>query len=819
MLRIVSLRRQTIAVLALIAGLPLAASCSDEPLPSGGTTAASTTGAGGQGVPGVEAHFELPASGAPAFLDVPFPTDLYRDASGRVGDIPGIDAFIPRSGSFLVSAFSSLDGFGTSAGALFRIDDLAAAPDAEGLPAAARVDVGSLPRTEDETVGPAATVMLIDLEAPDASTALVRARVDYRDDRSLGAELRPLLVIYPARGVVLAEGRRYAAVVTTGVRTEGGAAVQPSATLRAIADGSRRLSDAEKSYGDAIDKVAALVPELADTSRIAGIAVYTTHRVTHELLDLRAEVLAGPAPALAWDAASLAPIGQGFFAAEEPLPAGFAATLDAWLGAPATLTDGTDDPASDSLTGRAHDAIAALGTAVFDAPNVLLEQADGYADATHRNFARDARGRPIVNPDRPTSRIWATIALPKGAVPAAGFPTVMVQHGLGGDRSYLLALANTFARQGWATVAIDSVTFGARARLDPNTLDEKAAFPWSTNPGAYSGPDGLVDERAGPNDFFGNLQNLGALRDQMRQSVLDLGTLADVIRDPALDLGPLLDAVPGARLDGDNLVFLGDSLGGIMGALFAAIEPNVRTFVLNVAGAGLLTELGNGPYIAGNLRLAGLGNFGIGKARFAAGHPLVQLIQHIVGPGDPLLYAHHIVTDPATINGTPNPRKSVLQIEVLFDEIVCNEGNEALARAAGFPLGEPSTGARAGIPLGSAAPVGGSISGVPFADVTAVLMQVGPATHGSDLHDAIGRHAYHYPWGDFDADEPFVQLDAEFALNQPYVAVHGAVAGFFASAFAGGPPEVAGLPAPTLDYDGDGALDADDAEVDNPDVQ
>ena len=48
------------------------------------TGAAVTTGAGGAGgtggsggeAPAIEARFELPKTGAPAFLDVPFPSDL-----------------------------------------------------------------------------------------------------------------------------------------------------------------------------------------------------------------------------------------------------------------------------------------------------------------------------------------------------------------------------------------------------------------------------------------------------------------------------------------------------------------------------------------------------------------------------------------------------------------------------------------------------------------------------------------------------------------------------------------------------------------------
>ena len=51
---------------------------------------------------------------------------------------------------------------------------------------------------------------------------------------------------------------------------------------------------------------------------------------------------------------------------------------------------------------------------------------------------------------------------------------VIAQHGLGGDRSFVLETANAFAKRGWATVAIESVTFGASATT---AVDATTTFP------------------------------------------------------------------------------------------------------------------------------------------------------------------------------------------------------------------------------------------------------------------------------------------------------------------------------------------------------
>ena len=802
------------------------AACQRIPLPGEASEAAgdqaSSSGAGGGGgasggtggsvmAAPIEARFALPASAVPDFLEVPFPSDLYLDGKGHIGAMPKLSDYVLSSSAFVTAGLGQVDGFGTTAGAIFAIDDHTGM---KVVPAT--VDLATLPKTEADSTGAAATAMIVDLEAKTTATALIPARVDYHNDAPNGATTPPLLVIYPARGVVLAEKHHYAAVLTTGVHTKDGMSVGASARFTAIRDGKQRTSAAEKLYGTAVDQIATLVPALADKTKIAAIAVYTTHGMSHEIADLRAAFTKQAPPVLKWDKPTLAPMGSGLFA-NAPLPSGYNATLDAWLGTPAQLPDTTDNPADDSLTGLAHDAVAAIGTAVFNAPNLLLENPNGFNDPAHHTFARDAAGKPVVNPAKTTSKIWMTIALPKGPVPASGFPTVIVQHGLSGDRSLILSVANTFAKQGWATVAIESTTFGARASEAPSTVDAKTIFAWSSGP-AYTGPDGFVDVPNGSTDFFGGLRSLGAVRDHMRQSVLDMGSAVDVIRNPALDLGPLTAAVAGAKLDPNKIAFLGNSLGALMGSMLAAVDPHLKTFVLNVAGGGLMLELGaNSPNIASSLSQAAALNFGFANGRFAAGHPILQLLQHIVDPGDPLLFAGDIITNPRTVNGVKNPPKDVIQIEALWDETVANQANEALARAAGFPLGEPGVGSMAGVTLGSAMPAGGKISNVPMAGTTAVLIQCGPATHSSDLFSAKGNHHFKHPSARFDLLDPFPVLDNDFAVNEPYLALQTMMTGFFSGAFAGGgAPPVAGFPTPVLDFDGDGFPDAMDAASEDP---
>ena len=113
----------------------------------------------------------------------------------------------------------------------------------------------------------------------------------------------------------------------------------------------------------------------ADKAEIVALTPYTTQKVTQELFAVRDALEGAPAPVLAWDAQTVLPMTNAKFAAKSGgvLPAGFTSSLDDWLGvvaAGAKLPDGSDDP-DESLPVRAHDKLAAVGTAVFAAPNYL----------------------------------------------------------------------------------------------------------------------------------------------------------------------------------------------------------------------------------------------------------------------------------------------------------------------------------------------------------------------------------------------------------------------------------------------------------------
>lgn len=770
------------------------------------------------GLEGVQVRFRLGSGPVPGFLDVPFPSDAYMQNGRFVSSFPGLDRTFKNNAEVLAAQLGQTTGWSRIAPALFAIEDFDRPRTEIGEMPGNGVDRETLPADEDACRADGSSVFLVDLEATDAAAARVPCRASILDERDLESG-RFLVAVGPARGIVLEEGHRYAAVLTSRMKAEGGREIRASLDFTRAAVRKERAQGA--MYGAAYDKVMGVIGGAlaADGAAIIGLAPYTTQKVKHEMFALRDALEAASPAKLAWDAPSVAPMTAAKFARKaspvDVLPPGFTASLDDWLGVvpeAQKLPDGSDDP-DESLPVRAHDKIAAIGTAVFASTSYLGVREKKYEDLGHGTFSRDAAGHPVPAPEAPTVPIWITFSVPTAPMPAAGYPIVIVQHGLGGSREYLLSLANRFASKGWMAVAIDSVTFGARTPDAKYRVD--ATSDYVTAPGAtYKGGDGISDrvnnERGGSFDFFGGLKNLLALRDQLRQAELDTFQVVKLLRSGP-DLAPLTTvAGSAARIDPERIAYVGDSLGAIEGAVAAALDPRVKAWTFNVGGGGIISEAAaHGPAINSNLALAGAVNFGFGAALYTEAHPVVVIGQTLIEAGDPIAYAQNLVTAPAPYAGAPSRPRNILQIEVVFDELVANEANESLARAAGYKLASPNVGLNSGIAdLESRAPYrGGGIKldtlpeapegyhDVPVAGSTAILIQASPAQHGADLTRAKCNRTYRLP---FNTPEGKLELtrQAPTPITCPYRGLQDTMTRFFGDAFDGKVPVVVGFPVP-----------------------
>ena len=219
--------------------------------------------------------------------------------------------------------------------------------------------------------------------------------------------------------------------------------------------------------------------------------------------------------------------------------------------------------------------------------------------------------------------------------PASGWPVVIFQHGITGNRSQMLAIADTMASIGYAVVAIDMPLHGITDQANPlyvgNTpfapvaMERTFNLDLQNNQTSAPGPDGVIDSSGA---WFINLQSLLTSRDNLRQAQADLSILA--LNIPNIDLtgNGLSD------IDGSDINFIGLSLGAINGIPFLAVEPTVSNAVLSVPGGGIANMLAGsdsfGPVIRGGLAAAGVEPFSPDYFQF------LLIAQTVIDSADPV---------------------------------------------------------------------------------------------------------------------------------------------------------------------------------------
>lgn len=250
--------------------------------------------------------------------------------------------------------------------------------------------------------------------------------------------------------------------------------------------------------------------------------------------------------------------------------------------------------------------------------------------------------------------------------PAAGWPTVIFGHGLRGNRSQLLAIADTLASLGFAAVAIDAPLHGIvpqDAALAPLYVENTPFGPianertfdadYVNNQTGAPGPDGMVD---GSGSHIINLASMLTSRDNARQMNADLSVLAVTV--PTIDING--DSLP--DLDGSNIQYLGLSMGSILGTPFVAVEPTLSGAVLSVGMGGIARGLNGSQAIGPSIR-AGLAAAGVveGTPEF---EQFFTVFQTVIDSMDPINWAaeaafsqpimvHEVIGDTVVPNFVP----------------------------------------------------------------------------------------------------------------------------------------------------------------------
>jgi len=259
------------------------------------------------------------------------------------------------------------------------------------------------------------------------------------------------------------------------------------------------------------------------------------------------------------------------------------------------------------------------------------------------------------------------------AKPATGWPVVIVQHGLGGNRTQALAMADSFADACFVVAAIDLPLHGITDTANPfyQAPNERTFnVDLVNNTTGASGPDGKIDA-SGTHALPTILSSPPTARDATRQGQVDIGVLTkslvnlDVSGDNVSDIDP-------ARIH-----FVGLSLGAIAGAGQAKYNPGLKTVTASAPGGVFTKLLLDSPAFGASIRAGVLSAFSRNPASAsfpdngASFQQFFREVQTIMDPADPI---NHVCNCASA--------KPLFLQKVRGDTVVPNSATDRLINAA-----------------------------------------------------------------------------------------------------------------------------------------
>jgi hypothetical protein len=386
----------------------------------------------------------------------------------------------------------------------------------------------------------------------------------------------------------LDQDARYLFVVTDGVRDAAGDPIG-SSQFRKFLNYGQTMDAAEKAYrAELLEALDELEAAGVATGRVAVASIFTTESATAVMEEIRDQLKAAtPAPADFL-------LGTNGERTVFPLAE---VTSITWRRQDTTAPSFTTVSIPLASLRIVPGAIGTIAFGKYRSPD--YETAEGVIPPIG-TFT----GTPAV---QRTNDIYFNLFLPAGPEPAGGWPAVIAGHGAGGGGKNTgnvpVAIAATLAEHGLATIAINAVGTGGGplgtltvTKTDTSTVTLPAGGRNVDRNGngifdhpAGSLPEGLYTAPDGPDAII-------FVRDGLRQTAVDLMQLAreiqvgvDVDGDSVQDLNPA------------RIYYLGNSLGGLYGTGFVALDPSIRAGVLGAVGgtaAEVLRLNAAGPFRA-----------------------------------------------------------------------------------------------------------------------------------------------------------------------------------------------------------------------------
>ena len=250
--------------------------------------------------------------------------------------------------------------------------------------------------------------------------------------------------------------------------------------------------------------------------------------------------------------------------------------------------------------------------------------------------------------------------------PATGWPVAIVQHGLFGDRTQALAMADSYASACFIVAAIDMALHGITDTASPfyQAANERTFNVDLVNNSTNAPtPDGKID-RSGLHSFFALIQNPLMGRDNYRQTEADIGVFAKSLAN--LDVTG--DTLP--DVDATRIHFTGLSGGAIVGIAHAKFSPGLRSATVSAPG-GVLTQTAlESPAFSSTVKAALAASSALFVPNSTFFNNFFRDAQTIVDPADPI---NHICEC--------SVKQPLLLIQVMGDTTVPNVSTQRLVTA------------------------------------------------------------------------------------------------------------------------------------------
>lgn len=560
----------------------------------------------------------------PGFYATPFPTDL-RIRDGKVDisshPVPGGALIGSDPVETVVAAINDeMKGFSVNPAIYFRLTRA--------------VDESSLRADGDD-----ATIRLVNLD--DGTPHPVYFQFVGERNKYI---CHNHLYVHPLWAKPLKPNTTYAAIVTSGVRSEGDNEAPKQLDALAMLLGSSRPSDgAERKAWQTFAKLRDWL-DGADLSaqNIAGATVFTTGDPWVAMGTAREAARSGDAPRLidtpvVCEEGTQSPCATPDYEPPEASP---------------NLRDPRDCP--ESPADNHHEIHAKIRLPVFqDGERPYIDDDDGGGALHFKD------GKPVI---QGYEDVCMAITVPKTAdpaeVPESGWPVVIYAHGTGGSLRTGPAAFGT-------TVSNLVISDERMARMAQISIDQPMHGP-------RQGPAQNLD----PGPLFFNVRNPQAAKGNIFQGASDNFSLVRFLQDFDGEL-------PGAgrvTFDSDRIFYHGHSQGGTTGPIFAPYEPDIRGVVFSgCAGALVFGLLGKEkPYDSSvGLRMA------LQELNIDEFHPLLHLFQFYFDQADPLIYAHLLYKEPV------EAPKHALHVFGRNDSYTPDSGQAAYAAATGGTMALP----------------------------------------------------------------------------------------------------------------------------------